>query len=136
MKHNELVIILVDDEDDLRSSIKLTLRIEGFQVHDFDNGEEAITFVQQLPSIKNTILISDILMPGLSGVELMRRIKAELPELPTIALTGYGDKPMVTELLRAGCDDFLEKPANAQELVETITRVFNHKQLLKETDHG
>lgn len=110
-------IYLAEDETDLLESLKLAFRIVGYSVVAHSNGMRAKEALETLESGKNFVLVSDILMPGLGGVDLIRFSKEKFPHCPAIAITGHGDKPMVMELLRCGCDDFLDKPFAPDELL-------------------
>ena len=123
MKTPELTVILAEDEQDLRNSAQLAFRMAGFSTRAFADGAEALSFIKQADPQQEYALVTDILMPRLSGLDLIREAKGLYPYMPTVAVTGYGDKPMVTELLRCGCDDFLDKPYAAEYLIEVLKRV-------------
>lgn len=116
-------IYLVEDETDILDSLRLSFRIEGYGVVAWSNGADAKDFLEKLDSGENFVLVSDILMPGINGIELIRFAKEKFPHCPAIAITGHGDKPMVMELLRCGCDDFLDKPFDSNELLHIVEQV-------------
>ncbi len=116
-------IYLVEDETDILDSLRLSFRIEGYGVVAWSNGADAKDFLEKLDSAENFVLISDILLPGISGIDVIRFAKQKFPHCPAIAITGHGDKPMVMELLRCGCDDFLDKPFDSDELLHIVEQV-------------
>ncbi len=127
-------VILVEDETDLRDSLQLAFRSAGFTVKVFDNGGTALDFVQTTPLNGDWVLVSDIMMPKVSGMDLIRAAKDKWPGLPVVAMTGYGDKPMITDLLRMGCDDFLDKPFDTATLLTAVQRVMA-QQKARDHDH-
>lgn len=84
-------IVLIDDEPELRAATAQGLELADFSVADFDSGEDALS---QLSRAFDGIVISDIKMPRMSGLELMSRVLAVDPEIPVILITGHGDIPM------------------------------------------
>lgn len=116
-------IYLVEDEQDLLESLRLIFRMEGYRVFPMGSGIGAYEALSRLAEGSLYVLISDILMPGMSGVDLIRYSKARFPYCPAVAVTGHGDKPMVMELLRCGCDDFLDKPFAPDELLRVVEKV-------------
>ena len=128
MKRSPVTIILAEDEDDLRTSVQLAFRLAGCVVKAFSNGADALAFLQQANPNEDYVLVTDILMPKLSGLDLIREAKLLFPHMPAVAVTGYGDKPMVTQLLRYGCDDFLDKPYAAEVLIEVVAKAIQQQR--------
>src|SRR5271155_5725448 len=98
-------IYVVDDDDALRDSLDFLLAAAGFSVKVF---ESASSFLEVLPRVRAGCLITDIRMPGIDGLELLRRIKQERPLLPVIMMTGHGDVPLAVEAMKLGANDFIE----------------------------
>ena len=101
------VILLVEDEKDVREALSAQLQDEGHQVDEAESGTEALTLLQQSPY---DILLTDVMIPGVNGIELVEQI-AEFQHQPvTIVMTGYGSVEMAVKAIKAGAFDFLQKP--------------------------
>jgi signal transduction histidine kinase len=116
MKHT---ILLVDDEPDIRDVLDIYLTDLGYIVHTAENGDAALqTFHRIVPSI----VLSDIKMPGMDGIELLRRIKAEAPATEVIMITGHGDMALAIDSLKLEATDFITKPINDDMLAVALRR--------------
>ncbi|RUV74810.1 MAG: response regulator transcription factor FixJ [Mesorhizobium sp.] len=117
MQIGDYIVHIVDDEEAVRNSLAFLLTKSGFSVRVHDS---ATAFLSAAPSIRNGCLVTDLRMPDMSGVELLKRIR-ELPvRIPSIVITGHGDVPMAVEAMRAGALDFIEKPFEKTVLIESI----------------
>ena len=134
MKTEPLTIVLADDESNIRMSLRTVFRRAQHRVVVFDNGADALTYFENADPLDHLALVSDIVMPQLSGLELIRAVRRLMPDIPIIAMTGYGDKPMVTELLRAGCDDFLDKPFEPDVIISTLDRIVETRTTYAKND--
>ncbi len=114
-------IMVVDDDKNIRDSLRSFLLALGHDVVEFENGLAAL---QALPGAGVSLVLSDIMMPHMTGIELVANVaKLSLQDIPKIALfTGYGTMNSVMEALRAGAFDYLLKPVNAQDIVAVIER--------------
>lgn len=122
-------VLLVDDEALIRQSTEQWLRMANFEVISCDNAEQALALLdEQFPGI----VVTDVRMPGMDGLELMERAQALIPELPVILVTGHGDVDMAIKAMRNGAYDFIEKPFVPERLVETIHRACEKRQLMLE----
>ena len=110
-------VYVVDDDDAMRDSLDFLLGAAGFSVRVFDS---ASSFLANLPSIRFGCLITDIRMPGMDGLELLRRVKLEKPILSVILMTGHGDVPLAVEAMKLGANDFIEKPFEDQRLIDAV----------------
>jgi two-component system, LuxR family, response regulator FixJ len=110
-------IYVVDDDDAMRDSLDFLLAAAGFSVKVF---ESASSFLDVLARVQVGCLITDIRMPGIDGLELLKRVRRERPLLPVIMMTGHGDVPLAVEAMKLGANDFIEKPFEDQRLVDTI----------------
>ncbi len=108
-------IAIVDDERDMRQSIGQWLALSGFDTETFASAEEAL---KALTPDYPGIIISDIRMPGMDGMQFLRKLKGLDSTLPVIMITGHGDVPMAVEAMRLGAFDFLEKPFNPDRMTE------------------
>ena len=110
-----LKVVFVEDDADVRDSLSQTLELAGFEVCPCDSAESAL---QQLPPRFPGIVVSDVRLPGMDGLALMRRVLETDAGLPVILVTGHGDVPMAVRAIREGAYDFIEKPFAASRLVE------------------
>ena len=112
-------ILLVDDEPDIRDVLDIYLTELGYTVHTAENGGAALqTFHRIVPEI----VLSDIKMPGMDGIELLRRIKAEAPATEVIMITGHGDMALAIDSLKWEATDFITKPINDDMLAVALRR--------------
>jgi two-component system response regulator FixJ len=114
---DEPAVYVVDDDDAMRDSLDFLLATAGFSVKAF---ESASGFLEVLARVQAGCLITDIRMPGMDGLELLKRVKRERPLLPVIMMTGHGDVPLAVEAMKLGANDFIEKPFEDQRLIDTI----------------
>ena len=114
------IVHIVDDEEAVRTSIAFLLGVSGFAVR---THESATAFLEIAPTIRNGCLITDLRMPDMSGVELLRRLREADALLPAIVITGHGDVQMAVEAMKNGALDFIEKPFSDEVLIDSITRV-------------
>ena len=114
---DEPTIYVVDDDDALRDSLDFLLAAAGFSAKVF---ESASSFLGVLSRVQAGCLITDIRMPDMDGLELLKRVKRERPWLPVIMMTGHGDVPLAVEAMKLGANDFIEKPFEDQRLIDII----------------
>ena len=115
-KETKLVAI-VDDDDSVRGTLQELLRSAGFPSQAFESAEAFLGSGHQQEA---ACLITDIRMPGMSGLELQARLNAERCKIPTIFITAHGDEEMRFQALRAGAVEFLSKPFDDEVLIESI----------------
>ncbi|MDF1614745.1 response regulator [Desulfurivibrio dismutans] len=106
-------ILLVDDEDLIRASLAMDLVEAGYAAKAASGGEEALDMFRRGDF---ELVITDLLMEGMDGIELLRALRSEAPEVGVIILTGYGALPTAIEAIRLGADDYLLKPYQFEEL--------------------
>jgi two-component system, LuxR family, response regulator FixJ len=119
MEIGDYVVHIVDDEEPVRKSLAFLLTMAGFAVRVH---ESATGFLVAAPGIAKGCLVTDLRMPDMSGVELLRKLQAVKATLPTIVITGHGDVPMAVEAMKAGALDFIEKPFEDEVLIDAIKR--------------
>ncbi|MBX8596193.1 sigma-54 dependent transcriptional regulator [Pseudomonas cichorii] len=122
-------VIVVDDEAPIRQAIEPWLTLSGFQVQVYSRAEECL---EHLPEHFPGVILTDVRMPGMGGLELLARLQALDKDLPVILLTGHGDVPMAVEAMREGAYDFLEKPFSPQTLLTNLSRAMEKRQLILE----
>jgi two-component system response regulator FixJ len=118
----DTVVHIVDDEEAVRNSLAFLLASAGFAVRVH---ETATDFLALAPTISNGCLITDLRMPDMDGVELLRRLRTAGALLPAIVITGHGDVQMAVEAMKNGALDFIEKPFADDVLIESIGRAVN-----------
>jgi DNA-binding NtrC family response regulator len=125
----EKTILVVDDESDLRDSLGKVLRKEGYVVLLAEGGERAL---ELLASKHVDLVLTDLRMPQMSGMDLLRRIKQQWPDIEVLVLTAYGTIEGAVEAMRAGAYDFVTKPLKRAELVQAIRRAAERQSLAME----
>jgi two-component system, LuxR family, response regulator FixJ len=101
------VVYVVDDDDSIRTRLEALLRGAGLSVRSF---ESAKAFLTVLPQTQSGCIVTDVRMPEVTGIELLRHVMTTRPELPVIVMTGMGDVALAVEAMKTGAVDFLEKP--------------------------
>jgi len=118
-------ILLVDDESDFRFSASIALRKAGFEVVEAADGEEALSRIQEFlrSAEKPDLLLTDLRMPKLCGLELLQALRELGIDIPVIAITGYCDDTLRKDFVRMGCIEFMEKPFEPDDLVKRVRKV-------------
>jgi two-component system, NtrC family, C4-dicarboxylate transport response regulator DctD len=122
-------VLVVDDEEMIRTALGQWLRLSGFAV---DMADSAAVALEKLDAVAPHIILSDVRMPGLSGLELLRKVRDRMLPAEVILITGHGDVPMAVEAMRQGAFDFLQKPYVPDELVATLKRASAQAGLKRE----
>jgi DNA-binding NtrC family response regulator len=117
-------LLLVDDEDDFRTTLAKRLSKRNLEVRDVENGTKAIETVKETPF---DIAVIDVKMPGMDGLETLRQIKQINPLIEVIMLTGHASVESGIEGMRSGAFDYLMKPCDINELVQKIEDAFQRK---------
>lgn len=126
---NPARILVVDDDDSLRWVLQTQLEEMGYQVSTAEDGHVALAAISRdAPSL----VLTDWKMPGLSGIELLQRIRDGYPDLPVVIMTAYGTIQSAVEAMRCGAYDYLTKPIDYEELGLVVNRVLDHFRLLAE----
>ena len=126
MKNTEHVLI-IDDEPQFRYGIANALGKAGYKTSEAVSGEEALKILHSSKERRFDLLLINIQMPGLSGIELIDKLNRDGIYLPMIALSKSGGKGLVAELLHRGCADFIYKPVESAELVKRVGHIFNKR---------
>jgi DNA-binding response OmpR family regulator len=112
-----LKVLLVDDEEEFAATLAERLELRGFQVATANDGEEALRLVQTDPP---EVVVLDVRMPGLGGMDVLRKMRSDHAHIPVILLTGLGSTTEGIEGMRLGAFDFLMKPVQIEALIEKI----------------
>jgi two-component system, LuxR family, response regulator FixJ len=110
-------VYVIDDDEAMRDSLNFLLDSADFNVTLF---ETAVNFLDALPELDFGCVISDVRMPGLDGIELLKRMKQRNSTFPIVIMTGHGDVPLAVEAMKLGAVDFLEKPFEDDRLIAMI----------------
>lgn len=110
-------VFVIDDDPAMRDSLDFLLDAAGFSTRLFDS---AASFLDELAKLEPGCIVTDVRMPGIDGLELLRRIQAGARKLPVIVMTGHGDVPLAVEAMKLGALDFIEKPFDDDRLIGMI----------------
>jgi two-component system NtrC family response regulator len=122
-------ILIVDDEESLRRVTQLRLQQAGFVTSTAADGVEALGFLERNPQ---DLVLTDLRMPGMSGLDLLKRIKEEYPEVIVLVITAFGTIESAVEAMKLGAFDYIIKPVNSDALKLVINRALEHHQLREE----
>ncbi len=122
-------VVLIDDEQAMRRSIEQWLDLSDFNVRSFSNGHEALA---QLSADFDGVIVSDVKMPGISGMEVLDAVINIDTQIPVILITGHGEVAMAVEAMKRSAHDFLEKPFSPERLLEVVSRAHDHRTLVLE----
>lgn len=122
-------VIVVDDEAPIREAVEQWLSLSSFNVQVYSRAEDCLA---NLPEHFPGVILSDVRMPGMNGMELLSRLQAIDADLPVILLTGHGDVPMAVDAMREGAYDFLEKPFSPEVLLRNLRRALEKRELILE----
>ncbi len=122
-------VMVVDDESSIRDAVEQWLSLSGFEVQLFSRAEECLA---ALPEHFAGVILCDVRMPGMDGLQLLAEVQKRDADLPVILLTGHGDVPMAVEAMRDGAYDFLEKPFSPETLLGSLRRALDKRRLVLE----
>ena len=114
---NDAIVHVIDDDDAMRDSLSFLLTSAGIEAR---THESAAKFLEGFARGSTGCVVTDIRMPDISGIDLLRHVKELDPELPVIVITGHGDVPLAVEAMKLGAADFLEKPFDDDALLAAI----------------
>jgi len=121
---NEPIVHLVDDDEAVRVSLAFVLEMNDLPAKTYASAHE---FLEVAESLAAGCVVTDVRMPEMSGLELVRKLKERGVTLPVIVITGHGDVPLAVEAMRAGVIDFIEKPFEEDMLMRSIRRALDVK---------
>jgi len=125
-------VLLVDDEENFLKMLSQRLETRGLKVDAVTSGQEGL---EKIKGKNYNIVILDLIMPGVKGMDVLKNIKENYPDLPVIILTGQGSTQKAVEALKEGAMDYMEKPADIENLVQKIMEA-RHKRLLLLTERA
>lgn len=126
----QIKVLLVDDEDEFVKSLSERMKMRDLEAGVAFNGEQALDIVDEdIPDV----MVLDLKMPGIDGMEVLRRVRKSYPDVQVIMLTGHGSEKDEKEARRLGAFDYLQKPAGINKLVETIKKAYLRKKEIEGT---
>jgi two-component system, LuxR family, response regulator FixJ len=121
----DAIVHVIDDDEAVRQSLEFLLRASGVTARTY---ESASAFLNALPEIEAGCIITDVRMPGVSGIELLKRLSEMQINIPVIVITGHGDVPLAVEAMKHGAVDFLEKPYEEELLLGSVRFALDRSQ--------
>ncbi len=122
-------ILVIDDEQNNREALTLLLQSVGYQVRSAASGEEALTILQQTPF---EIVITDLFLPGVSGLDILKQVKNDSPYTNVIVITGQASAETAVEAMKSGAFDYITKPFNFEKLKVQISKAMEKSRLVAE----
>ena len=113
------IVHIVDDDDAIRRALTMLARSAGYEARAYESGEAALA---ALTADSAGCVVTDVRMPGISGLDLQSALRARGVELPVIVITGHGDVPMAVRALKQGASDFIEKPFDDEAFLSAIAQ--------------
>jgi len=125
-------VLVVDDEPDIRKVVRMALQKAGYEVLEAENGAKAIEMINTGENrLLLDVMICDIRMPKVNGIEAISYFRQNYPRVPLIVLTGFPDTDMATSLLRQGVVDYLVKPVESDKLKASVARAMEQRELAR-----
>lgn len=121
-----LTIHIVDDEKNIRRSFEIILKPQGYPIHTFESGED---FLKAAENEAPDVVFLDVLLPGMNGIEVLKKYKALAPESEVVMISGHANLSMAVEAAHAGAYDFLEKPLNKEKILLTLRNLQERRSL-------
>jgi len=123
-------VLVVDDESYVRDLLSRVLARRG---HDVDVAADGESALEMMAENSYDLVLTDVVMPGIGGFDLLRRVKATYPNVTVIVLTGYARKQSISDFLLYGADEYLSKPFQVQALLESVDRVVSKSKRASDT---
>jgi DNA-binding response OmpR family regulator len=119
-------VLVVDDEKSIRRTLSLAIEPMGFEVRTVDSGEEALAALNEQDF---GLLLLDLRMPGVDGMEVLRRVRTLRPDIRVVIITAHGSIDSAVEAMKLGAVDFLQKPFDPQEIRDLVQRLLDREEL-------
>ena len=125
------VVHVIDDDEAMRDSLAFLLDASGLSPRTY---ESAVSFLDQLDTVQTGVIVTDVRMPDISGIELLQRLQEKSVQIPVIVITGHGDVPLAVEAMKLGAVDFLEKPFDEEMLLSSVKSAFERRKVSDEME--
>jgi DNA-binding NtrC family response regulator len=126
MTQSQVYILVVDDERNIRNNLRMVLEAEGYKVDTASNGDDAVIRVKER---HYDIVLVDIQMPKMDGLELLRYLRALRPRMPVVMLTAYGTVRRAVDAMKLGAVDFLEKPFDPKNILVLCEEILQRQKI-------
>ncbi len=123
------IVLVVDDDELVRKTLKVLITVLGYQCLSASDGVEAITILESNPC---DIVLTDVIMPNMDGLELLQHINENFPDIGVIIATGYSERASYADVIKAGAIDFIKKPIDQAELEAKLERALREKACVNE----
>jgi two-component system response regulator FixJ len=121
---NDAIVYVIDDDESARHSLEFLLDVAGIRVRSFPSAD---AFLRASPPLVGACVVTDVRMPGMSGVELLDELKGQGAQVPVIVITGHADVPLAIKAMKSGVADFIEKPFDDEAILSAIRRAIAHQ---------
>jgi two-component system, LuxR family, response regulator FixJ len=125
------IVHVIDDDESARESLTFLLETADFRVRTYDSGK---AFLDTVPGMEAGCVITDVWMPEIGGLEIVRSLKKLKLDIPVIVITGHSDVPLAVEAMKAGAADFIEKPYDGEALLAAVRSALNTRRLDAQRD--
>lgn len=126
MPSEDAIVHVIDDDEAVRHSVEFLLKASKIPVKTY---ESAVAFLNIVAQVKSGCVITDVRMPEVSGIDLLRRLRELKIGLPVIVITGHGDVPLAVEAMKIGAAEFLEKPFDDEVLLSAVRSALNRQDI-------
>ncbi|MCP5072800.1 MAG: response regulator [Rhodobacteraceae bacterium] len=127
-------ILVVDDEESVRETIRLQLKSTGHEIIEAEDGSQAISLLGQSNSLGVNVIICDVRMPNINGIEAVSFFRRDHPSVPVIVLTGYPDIKLAVDFVEKGVFDYVVKPVEKERLIAKIEKAAIQSAAMKIID--
>jgi two-component system response regulator FixJ len=128
---SDAIVHVIDDDDAVRESLEFLLRSARITARTY---ESAAAFLEGASDLKSGCVITDIRMPGMTGIELLQHLQEKSVPMPVIVITGHGDVPLAVEAMKSGAADFIEKPFDDEILLAAVHSALNRQESARRED--
>jgi len=122
---NSGIVHVIDDDDAMRDSLSFLLKSAKVPVATY---ESAALFLDQLAKVEGGCVVTDVRMPGMNGIDLLKRLRELNSKIPVIVITGHADVPLAVEAMKCGASDFIEKPFDDELLLTSVRSALSHEE--------
>lgn len=123
------IILIIEDDESLRRVMHIQLSREGYDTSSVADSEQALAVLEKSP---HNLVITDLNLPGMSGMDLLKKIRADYPETAVVVMTAFGTIPSAVEAIKSGAYDYITKPIHPYEMKALVSRVLEHHRLIEE----